>query len=225
MVLRVVAIGVFALGAGVPVSPTDAPEPGSITGVVLDHRGEPLAGVRVGTLPNHDLGCGGCFAGAPPPMTRARCITDAKGRYRLDQLRPSQYQLRFERSGHATRYWLHHQVPARENVELPPMRYNRGTVVRGIVTLRGVPVPGALVSIGPRPFPGRRPFVLGDEATADERARSSCPFGFRAARFASAPPEPIPTRCDASRSSQGSMQLIQLRDGVVEVALELAPNG
>ncbi|MEM7203331.1 MAG: carboxypeptidase-like regulatory domain-containing protein [Planctomycetota bacterium] len=226
MMLRVVVIGLVALSAGVPARSIFPPDAGTITGIVLDDQGKPLAGVRVSTLRNHIIGSLGFGRGSlSAPVTTARANTDAQGRYRLVGLRPSHYQLRLERSGHATRYWLHHRVHAGETVEVPRMRYHRGTVVRGTVTLRGHPVPGARVHVRACSFPNLVRFVMGESVTTDAHGAFALPvrlppghFRFEATRLHRNPLRQIP-------EMQGSARVIDLRDGVVEVALELAPNG
>ncbi|MEM7201104.1 MAG: carboxypeptidase-like regulatory domain-containing protein [Planctomycetota bacterium] len=168
------------------VAATQDPAPGrtgSISGVVLDAARAPLAGVRVTTMTNDEVGVVGGWSGPAPAVTDATTVTDTGGRYTLHSLRPSLYQLRFERVGHATRYWLGHQVRRSSSLQIPPLRYERGRAVRGTVVLDGTPVLGARVLLGPIPREWSELYFRGERVESDESGRFRTTWRFPPGRY------------------------------------------
>jgi Carboxypeptidase regulatory-like domain len=121
-------------------------DPGStLTGLVTDETGAPLAGAVVLTQPDGILPDSPLFQtlgkGLPTRTTGLRAVADAFGRVRLDQLCAGTYQLQVDHPDACRTFVRRVEVARGEERALPPIALPIGAEVTGRVT-QGGRVPG-----------------------------------------------------------------------------------
>lgn len=138
----------IALGA-----PTPAPESGQgVRGTVVDDRGQPVGGVQAFLLESlqHDLERMMAMRDVPfPPIAAVATGADGAFALGLPKLGEGAFELRLLAEGFADQRVRGIHVAAGQWHDLGPVTLQRGTVLRGRVTIEGtdLPVPGAEVTI------------------------------------------------------------------------------
>ena len=137
-------------GGEPPVVDVRLNEGGTLEGVVVDSRGQPLSGVSVTTLPNHldDNPFTDMFGGLIPyRVTRTTTKSNAKGAFRFSMLNTGTYQLKFTHPEHYNLHSKGHEVVAGQRTSVSPTTMHRGTVVSGVVRVDGQPAGQVKVTI------------------------------------------------------------------------------
>ncbi|MBK8096856.1 MAG: carboxypeptidase regulatory-like domain-containing protein [Planctomycetes bacterium] len=123
-----------------------------VRGVVVDDRGQPVAGVQTFLLESlrHDLERMLALRDVPfPPLAQVTTASDGTFTLGLRQLGEGAFELRLLATGFADQRIRGIHVAAGQWNDLGTVTLQRGTVLRGRVTMEGtdLPVPGAEVSI------------------------------------------------------------------------------
>ncbi|MEZ5989177.1 MAG: carboxypeptidase-like regulatory domain-containing protein [Planctomycetota bacterium] len=176
----------------VPESPVDLVEVrvvmnvgGTLTGVVTDEAGQPVAGVTVKTLDNSYqdnplTGPGGIFESFMVQSNADfKVPTDKDGRFRIARLNPSVYQVRVEHPDYSRGYVKDLRVEEGQLTDVGKIVIKKGCFVDGYVTKAGTPVPHAEVMISMQPTGDQPPtqYVF-DKVFTDEKGyfKSSRPL-------------------------------------------------
>jgi protocatechuate 3,4-dioxygenase beta subunit len=164
-----------AIGEKPPLVEVRMNEGGILVGRVTDQRGQPLANVKVQTLPNHydENPFTSMFRGIiPVNITQQTVTTDNNGEYRFTLLTPGEYQLKFWHPQHFEVFLKNNIVEAGQTTTVGPLAMEHGTVVSGEVRFQGSPAPQAKVTISSATDPeAPSPILFTCDAITDNEGR------------------------------------------------------
>ncbi len=170
----------IAMGQPKPIVDVRLTEGGVIEGAVTDVRGQPVANVRVRTLPNHfeENPFTTMFKGIIPyKITQQSVNTDAQGRYRLALLTPGQYQLKFEHPRYYEVFSKNHEVADGSVTSVPAQSLETGTLLHGTVRVNGEPGSQVKITISSLPDTegGAAPRMFSCDAMTDNDGKFAMP--------------------------------------------------
>ncbi len=174
--LLVSALGVTVFGQGLSVNTQQTGETqaerASIRGVVRDAAsGEPLEGITVHVDTTRTTFQGGALAVAPGADARGMAVTDAQGRFALENIPPGRRTIRAMHSKdpriRAIRFTALQAGEAREDFDLQLAR--PGTISGRVFDDKGEPLPGAVVYlVAHEYYLGEARYYLRDMGFADD---------------------------------------------------------
>lgn len=145
---------VVQAGAEPPVVDATLTLGGTITGRVVDDRGQPVAGAAVSTDFNGGFAMETEFGQLfrqfmPEKITKSSAKTDAQGNYKLPLLAFGDYMIRVAHPDFCEGAAMNVKLEQEGSVEVPQLTLLRGTIVEGVATVGGVPTGQVKVTIGP----------------------------------------------------------------------------
>ena len=119
---------------------------GSLSGTVVDHRGQPVENFRVlARMPPPTSMAGGRVMMGPP---RSESISSADGRFIVDEVAPGTYVVEVSAPERATSTVTNVKVSAGAATDMGRVTLGAGGIVRGsVVDAAGAPVPAAVVTV------------------------------------------------------------------------------
>ncbi len=134
---------------------------GRVAGQVVDENGQPLGGVAVSTLPNsyvdNEFVRGFLGPMIPFEVSRAHAKTDGDGRFELERLYPSTYQLVFDHPEHFKLYEKDFEVLDGQVTDAGVIGMQRGTLLFGTVRVDGIPTAQVKVNVATKVDPDDPP--------------------------------------------------------------------
>lgn len=125
-------------------------EGGTLFGVVVDSQGKPVPNAAVQSLSvdYQDNPLWESLRGLQPQrITAANATTDRQGRFRLEKLTPSPYQLRVVHASFARGYFKQYDVAEGEQKDVGRLQLKAGVRVRGQVRIAGRPGAGVEITL------------------------------------------------------------------------------